>query len=153
MTRQGRKPLGPALVEHLPGSPRAKERLEAILQTIAGTLTVGEACARLGIHEAMFHRLRAEVLQAGLSRLEPRPQGRPPREISPEQERLSDMQQRLNDLESELHLARVRGEIAQVLPHVVASGSPPKKAAPVRFRRKRQRRSNRSASGRRPPIP
>ena len=143
MTRQGRKPLGPALVQYLPGSLRAKERLEVILQTIAGTLMVGEACDQLGIGEAMFHRLRAGVLQAGLAHLEPRPLGRPPRGVSPEQEELSDMQRRLNDLESELHLAEVRGQIAQVLPHVMTREPQPKKESPVRSRRRRHRRRRR----------
>ena len=143
MTRQGRKPLGPALVKQLPGSLRAKERLEVILQTIAGTLTVGEACDRLGIHEAMFHRLRAGVLQAGITHLEPRPLGRPPRGVSPEQKELSDTQRRLRDLESELRLAEVRGEIAQVLPHVMAREPQQKKELPVRSRRRRHRRSRR----------
>ena len=69
----GRKPLGPQLAQHLEGSIGAKERLEVILETIAGRMKVTEACARLEIGEAMFHRLRTEVLQAGLARLEPRP--------------------------------------------------------------------------------
>ncbi len=139
MTRHGRKPLGPALVQHLPGSARAKERLEVILQTIAGTLTIGEACDRLGIHEAMFHRLRAGVLQAGIAHLEPRPLGRPPAGAFPHQEELSAMQQRLHDLESELHLAEVREEIAQVLPHVVGHDAARKKTTPVRSRRNASR--------------
>ena len=119
MMRQGRKPLGPALVQHLPGSLRAKERLEVILQTIAGTLTIKEACDRLGIEEAMFHRLRVGVLQAGISHLEPRLLGRPPQPSSPERERLTDMERRLKNLDRELQLAAVREEIAHVLPHVI----------------------------------
>ena len=73
MTHAGRKPLGPALVEHLDGSPRAKQRLEVILATIAGQLTIDQASEQLGIKPAMFYRLRTEVLEAGLARLEPRP--------------------------------------------------------------------------------
>jgi hypothetical protein len=143
MTRQGRKPLGPALVQHLPGSLRAKERLEVILQTIAGNLTVGEACDRLGIGEAMFHRLRAGVLQAGLAHLEPRPLGRPSQQASPEQEQVADMERRLDDLQAELQLAGVREEIAHVLPHVVTHAAARKKTTPVRSRRRRRRRSHR----------
>ena len=143
MTRQGRKPLGPALVQHLPGSLRAKERLEVILETVAGHLTVGEACGRLGIHEAMFHRLRAGVLQAGLAHLEPRPLGRPSHPTSPEQEQVADMECRLDDLQAELELAGVREEIAHVLPHVVTHEAAGKKTTPVRSRRKRLRRSHR----------
>jgi Helix-turn-helix domain len=146
MTRQGRKPLGPALVDHLPGSSRAKERLEVILQTIAGTRTVGEACDRLGIGEAMFHRLRAGVLQAGLASLEPRPLGRPPRIVSPEQERLLEMQHHLDDLQSELQVAEVREEIARVLPGVMKREPEGKKAAPVRSRQLRRRRNRRQQS-------
>lgn len=62
----GRKPLGPALVEHLDGSTSAKERLELILATIAGRVSVVAASRRLGISEAMFYKLRTRVLQGCL---------------------------------------------------------------------------------------
>jgi hypothetical protein len=140
MTRQGRKPLGPALVQHLPGSLRAKERLEVILQTIADTLTIKEACDRLGIEEAMFHRLRVGVLQAGITHLEPRPLGRPPQQASSEQEQMADLERRLGDLHAELQLAGVREEIAHVLPHVVIPDAARKKTPPPRSRRRRSRR-------------
>ena len=74
----GRKPLGPALVEHLDGSTSAKERLELILQTLAGQVTVVGACQLLDISEAMFYKLRNRVLQVCLEDLEPKPRGRPP---------------------------------------------------------------------------
>lgn len=135
MTRQGRKPLGPALVQHLPGSERAKQRLEVILETLAGKLTIREACDCLGIHEAMFHKLRAGVLQVGLTHLEPRPLGRPPRTVSPEPEEVAALQERLEDLESELHLGKVREEIAHVLPHVVAPGATGKKTKSIHSER------------------
>ena len=38
MKRKGCKPKGPALVEHLDGSLQAKERLEVILETLAGRI-------------------------------------------------------------------------------------------------------------------
>jgi len=138
MMRQGRKPLGPALVQHLPGSLRAKERLEVILQTIAGTLTIKEACDRLGIEEAMFHRLRVGVLQAGITHLEPRPLGRPPQLSSPEHERLMDMERRLEDLDRELQLTGVREEIAHILPHVVTRDAAGKKTRPAQSRQRRR---------------
>ena len=56
--RTGRKPAGPQIVERLEGSPVAKQRLEVILETIAGRLTVPEARDRLGIGESRFHELR-----------------------------------------------------------------------------------------------
>ena len=78
----GRKPLGPALVEHLEGSDNAKERLELILATIAGQITVVAAAEQLGISEAMFYKLRNRVLQVCLEDLEPKPLGRPPERLS-----------------------------------------------------------------------
>jgi transposase-like protein len=115
----GRKPMGPKLVHHLDGSGRAKERLEVILETVSGKLTISEACERLGIEEAMFYRLRMQALEAALSRLEPRPAGRPPRTDSPESERIAELERTLEDKELELKAADVRAEVAQAMPHVV----------------------------------
>ena len=128
----GRKPLGPQLAQHLDGSIEAKERLEVILETIAGRRKVTEACAQLGIGEAMFHRLRTEVLQAGLSRLEPRPLGRPPRSRVPEALRVVELEHDLKDLELELKTTRVQLEIAQTLPHLLTSSSHEKNNSPAR---------------------
>jgi transposase-like protein len=128
----GRKPLGPQLAQHLDGSIEAKERLEVILQTLSGQLKVAEACARLGIGEAMFHRLRMEVLQAGLSRLEPRPLGRPPRPRVPEAIRVVELEHDLKDLQLELKTTRVQLEIAQTLPHLLTSSSHEKNNSPAR---------------------
>ncbi len=111
----GRKPLGPELVQHLEGSDHAKERFQVMLETLAGRSTIAQACERLGIGEAMFHRLRIEVLQAGLSRLEPRPIGRPPRETSSEAARIAEFEERLTQLDQECKTAEVRLEITQVL--------------------------------------
>lgn len=116
MTRLGRKPLGPALVEHLEGSERAKQRLQVILGTIAGRKSIGEACDELGIGEAMFFRLRTEVLEAGLARLEPRPMGRPRREPSADEEQVAAMASRIAELEKRLLVSQVREQVAQVLP-------------------------------------
>jgi len=71
------------LVERLDGSERAKTRLRVILETLSGQRTIPDACEELGIQETMFHRVRSEVLQTALDRLEPRPLGRPPRQVSP----------------------------------------------------------------------
>jgi transposase-like protein len=135
----GRKTLGPALVHHLQGSLRAKQRLELILQTLAGQLTIVEACRRLGIGEAMFYRLRARVLEAGLAQLEPRPIGRPPRTASPEQQRITQLEQQLEELQTDVQLAQVREEIALVLPHVVQQPDDAAKKTTPNHRRRRKR--------------
>jgi transposase len=135
----GRKTLGPALVHHLQGSLRAKERLELILQTLAGELTIVQACQRLGIGEAMFYRLRTRVLEAGLAQLEPRPTGRPPTTSSLEQQRIAQLEQQLEELQTDVQLAQVREEIALVLPHVIQSQDDTAKKTTPHYRRRRKR--------------
>jgi hypothetical protein len=101
--------------------------MEVILETIAGRLTIEQACQRLGIGEAMFHRLRMDALEAALARLEPRPLGRPPQEMTPEDLRRAELEQQVAELESELKIAAVREEIAGVMPHLVEGDLPLKK--------------------------
>jgi hypothetical protein len=131
------------LVHHLDGSERAKERLEVILETIAGRITIREACDRLGIEEAMFFRLRTQAIQAGLSRLEPRPSGRPPRHPSPEDQRIAELEQELREKELQQKAMEARLEIAQTMPQLVQEETL-KKTAKQKQRRKqlakRQRR-------------
>jgi hypothetical protein len=119
MTHAGRKPLGPALVQHLEGSKQAKQRLEVILKTITGELTIDAACQHLGIQVARLHELRTEVLEAALARLEPRPMGRPRRVPSAEGLRCEELQGRVEELEAQLQIAEVQQQLAQVMPHVV----------------------------------
>jgi Helix-turn-helix domain len=124
---RGRKPSGPAAVERLPGSPPARQRLRAVLETLAGTCRVQEAWRRLGLSAQRFDQLRAQVLQAGLDALEPRPAGRPPRPAPAAD--VAALQARVAALEIELQAARVREAIALALPAVaVAPAGPAKKA-------------------------
>ena len=109
----GRKPMGPQLVHHLDGSELAKERLEIILESIAEKRTIEDACEHLGISEAMFFRLRMQVLQAGLARLEPRPAGRPSQSHSPEEERIAKLEEELREKQSELKAAEVMPQLVQ----------------------------------------
>lgn len=118
MTRRGRKPTGANLVEGLEGSERAKARLKAILETLSGQRTIPDACEELGIHETMFHRVRSEVLQTALSRLEPRPLGRPPQQPAPQEARAAELEQENLRLQMELKAAEVRRELAERLPRL-----------------------------------
>jgi hypothetical protein len=117
MTRKGRKPQGAGLVAHLDLSPLAKERLETIVETLAGQLTIGQACERLGVCKALFHRLRKEVLRVSGKRLEPRAVGRRPRKASPEALRCKELERQLEEMQAELKLALASAEVARVLPH------------------------------------
>jgi hypothetical protein len=140
----GRKPIGPALVQRLDGSRRAKQRWEVMLETIAGAITVREACDRLGIEEAMFFRLRTQALQAALCRLEPRPMGRPPLPRSAEAERIAALEQELQEKEWQQKALQTRLEIA-TLPRAgeaskkTTDGKRPGKSGAKRRRGKRRR--------------
>lgn len=128
MTRAGRKPLGPALVQHLEGSGQAKERLEVLLQTITGELTIEAACQCLGIRAARLHALRTEVLEAALAQLEPRPAGRPPQIFSPADQRIAELEEELREKQRQQKALEAQLEIAQAAPQLVGGGTVKKTA-------------------------
>jgi hypothetical protein len=113
--------------------------LQVILETLAGTCRVQEACTRLGIGEARFHQLRLQALQGAVEQLEQRPAGRPARE--PEDPRIGALQGRIKELELQQQAARAREEVALVLPRLAATasgeGSPGKKSSRRRASRRR----------------
>lgn len=113
---RGRKAPGPEFVQRLPGEASAKRRLEVILQTVAGTLSVQEAAATLGVTTQRLHMLRQEALQAGVDQLTPRPSGRPRHTATPEQQRIAALEQELERLRRALAASQLRTEIAVVLP-------------------------------------
>jgi hypothetical protein len=118
---RGRKPPGPEYVQRLHGSAASKHRAEIILQTLSGQLSFQEASALLGITPQRLHMLRQEGLQALVDQLEPRPLGRPPKAsatAAPEATAL---------VERELEAARLREEIALLLPGRAAAPAPEKK--------------------------
>ena len=144
--RTGRKPTGPQIVERLEGSPSAKQRLEVILETIAGQLTIPEACARLRICESRFYDLRNQTLQATLNTLEPRRPGRPSKRISPEQGQIDTLKAELDRAHRELAVADVKVSLARIHPSLL-EGPPPsedpackKNARPARQQCQQQRR-------------
>jgi len=136
----GRKPMGPKLVHNLDGSEHAKERLEMILETIAGSRTIEDASDDLGVCEARFFQLRTQVLEAALNRLEPRPPGRPPKTDSPEQERIVELEEELRDKDSKLQATEVRAEIAQVMPQLLQDETIKKTSTPKQRRRQAAKR-------------
>lgn len=137
MARRGRPPLGASHVERLDSSPETKKRLEAIVRTLGGELSVTEASEQLGLSEAHFHRLRERALAGAVEALEPRPAGRPAEETDPTDARVAELEQTIERLELELLASQVREEIAMVLPHVVrAPATDPKKRKRVRRRRR-----------------
>jgi hypothetical protein len=115
---RGRRPSGPEYVSRLDGSEQAKQRLEVVLETLAGTCRVQEACRLLGISEPRFHQLRTQLLQAALERLEPRPTGRPSQPEAAEPQ-VAALTEHLAQQDVELRAAQARAEIALTLPRVL----------------------------------
>jgi len=112
---RGRYPSGPEYVEQLPGSAEAKRRLQVVLRTMSGAYRVQEACTLLGISRQRFEQLRTKVLRAALTELEPKPGGRPPAEPSVGAA-VTALETKLAETERELRAARLREQIALVLP-------------------------------------
>ena len=113
--KPGRKPAGPKLVEGLSGSDFAKKRLQQILRTISGEVTIEDASATLGISRTRFYDLRLSLLEEMVENLEPRPAGRPPQK--PEiPEEVTFLQRRIAQLELELKATQVRAELNTFLP-------------------------------------
>lgn len=141
---RGRTPWGPEYVDRLAGSDVAKERLKVVLETLAGTTRVQEACERLGICEQRFHQLRQHVMEAGLAAMEPRSPGRPARSASAEEERIRELEEQLHDKDVELRAAKVREEVAVILPrtlHGTPSESNPEPEPANAQKKKRLRRT------------
>ena len=143
MTRRGRKPTGVNLVEHLEGSQGAKGRLKAIVETLSGQRSIPDVCQELGIHDSMFHRLRTEVLQTALDRLEPRPLGRPPQPPLPQEERVGALEAEVLRLQMELKAAEVRRELAEKLPRLAKSPEAAQTTEPGKKTRARSRKRRR----------
>jgi hypothetical protein len=119
MIMRGRTPSGPKYVEQLSGSELARKRLQTILETMAGTCRVQEACQRLGISEPRFHQLRAQMLEAAMQSMEPGKPGRKPRQPTFSPEQLRQFEEQLAQNEIELRAAQLRTEIALIMPQVV----------------------------------
>ncbi len=131
---RGRHAAGPEYVTKLDGSAEEKERLKVIMQTMTGALRVSEACAALQVCPQRFHQLREEAMQGALAALAPRPKGRPPLQLTAEQQRIAELEKELAQAKIELRAAQAREEIALVLPRVVQQPEPEKKT-PRRRRR------------------
>jgi len=123
---RGRHPSGPAFVAKLDGSGQAKERLQVLLETMADTCRVGEACERLGISEQRFDQIRIEALQAAVHALEPGIAGRPAHTPHPAEVEVERLKKRLAESEAKREAALIRAELAVTLPR--AGGVEAKKA-------------------------
>lgn len=118
MAKRGRPVKGAELVEDLSGSQAAKQRLQLILQTLAGAMTIEEACSALGIRRSGFHKLRQQFLAQAAGLLEPKPRGRQRPRPTDAQVELARLKQEIIQLKLDLKAQQIREEIALVMPHL-----------------------------------
>jgi hypothetical protein len=116
MVQRGRPTSAVSIVHRLKGTPVAKERVLVILENLGGTLPFREACLRIHASRTLLRRQREAMLQAALRALEPRPPGRPAREIAPESRTIRLLQSKIERLEEDLSFSRVREELALLVP-------------------------------------
>ena len=120
--RRGRPPLGIQHVSRLSGTAESKRRLRVILQTLAGEMSIEEACRRLEVSESRLHQMRHDALAGALSGLEPRPAGRPPTPEPDPTDRVAELEAQVRELRIDLQASRVRTEVALTMPHLLRDG-------------------------------
>jgi hypothetical protein len=117
---RGRPAAGPEYAERLDGSELACHRMRVVLETIAGTKLVLEACAELDICQQRFETIRQEAIQAGVAALELRPAGRPRKSTTAADDETVRLRERVAELEAQLRAAVIRAELATTLPRLGA---------------------------------
>ena len=106
---RGRPVVGVALIERLDGPRGQRRQLRILLGTIAGTLTIAQACAELGV-----------------GRTRPRLPGPDPDVVA--------LQARVRELEIALRTTALRSEIALTMPYLLDRAGRKKKGAGRRSR-------------------
>lgn len=125
---RGRPVIGVDLIERLDGPRAMRRRVRIVLATIAGSLTIAQACAELGVGRTQFHKLRWRVLDGALEGLRPRPRGRP-RQLPLESPDVQQLHARIRELEDALKTTALRSEIALTMPHLLDRAGRKKKGA------------------------
>jgi len=116
---RGRPANSSTIVAHLTGSAQGRQRLNLMLQSLEGQIPIPQAAAKLGVGRSRFCLQRQKMLQAALESLEPKPRGRPPLEISAEQQQIAELQEQVQALKIDLQAAQIREELALLMPHVL----------------------------------
>ncbi len=133
-----RPPDGVGHVDRLDAPEELKWRLRVLLDTLAGRVSVAQACEELGVSESRLHELRRQALVGALGALMPRPPGRPvTAETTTAREK--DLEARIHELEVDLQAALVRTELALAMPEL--------------FRSKKNRRHRKKTGAQRPTPP
>ncbi|HMH52281.1 MAG TPA: hypothetical protein VK548_18730 [Candidatus Acidoferrum sp.] len=121
-----RPPEGVGHVDRLDGPEDLKSRLRVLLDTLAGRVSVAQACDELGVSESRLHELRREALVGALGALMPKPVGRPAT-AQTTTAREKELEGRIEELEVDLQAALVRTELALAMPELFRSKKKPRR--------------------------
>ena len=130
----------------LEGSAHARRRLEAVLETIAGGMTVQEACERLGVGQTAFYKMRAKALGAALASLEPKALGRPPRRVDEKDRRIAELGSEIDRLKKAVATSQVKEELALAMPFLAENQAWREQFEEPRGEKGRRRRRRRPAA-------
>jgi transposase-like protein len=119
MAKRGRPVKGAELLDGMEASAVARQRLTLILQTLAGAMTIQEACEVLGVNRSRFHELRRQFLAQATGLLEPRSPGRKSQQPTEAQLEIERLRRQIVQLKLDLKATQVREEIALVMPHLL----------------------------------
>ncbi len=121
-----RPPKRSGHVDKLDVSDEARERLRAVLDTLAGDVSMPEAAERVGVKESRFYYIREYILQQAGKAAEKRTSGVKPKPRDPaDVERIAALEAQLQELRIELEAARLRTELALTMPQVLKAQPPP----------------------------
>ena len=116
--RRGRPSAGVALIDQLAAPRPIRRRVRIVLATLAGQLTITDACAQLGVRRTRFFALRYQILQGALAAISARPRGRP-RRAPADSAQIRDLKARIRELELTLRATLLRSEIALTMPFLL----------------------------------
>jgi transposase-like protein len=121
-----RPPKRSGHADKLDVSPEARERLRAVLDNLAGEVSMSEAAERVGVKESRFYYIREYVLQQAGKAAEMRKSGpKKPLRNPVDVERIAGLEAELRETRIELEAARLRTELALTMPHLLQDQPPP----------------------------
>jgi hypothetical protein len=125
---RGRPRAGLRLIDQVAAPRTARRRVRVVLATIAGELSITEACTALGVRRTRFFALRQQVLRGAVDAVVARPRGRP-RQHAEAHAEVRDLQAQVRELELALRTTLLRSEIALTMPFLLDRAGRAKKTA------------------------
>lgn len=117
----------------------------AVLESLQGDGSVAELASICGVKRSRFYELRDQALWGALWALYPERRGPKPHEVDERDERIASLEGEIESLRVQLVAARVRTEVALVMPHLLQE--PSTRSPKSRRRRRAATRSGGTTAG------